>query len=293
MIRPGRPDDVGELVELWREDARAGRRDGAPRQDWVERVLAGFDWDARSRVVEEAGRLSAAALVASRRMADGVLAAIEMAGAPDAVTPLVAWAAGLSRAAGATAAQVLIGRGRGDHLRSSGFVPVRPWWRMDRPLDREPPPWVAVPGYSLIDGVGVAPGTWSEMHNRTFADHWRFSERTDAELVAGKLPELCLLALDPAGNPAAMALGQVETFTGDRRPQPVGLVTSVGTVPEHRRRGLATWLVVELLHRLRAAGAQTASLHVDGLNHTHAADAYRKLGFVVAFEAEVWEATFP
>jgi hypothetical protein len=32
---------------------------------------------------------------------------------------------------------------------------------------------------------------------------------------------------------------------------------------------------------------------VDGWNHTRAYDVYSKLGFEVAFEAEVWEATFP
>ena len=37
-------------------------------------------------------------------------------------------------------------------------------------------------------------------------------------------------------------------------------------------------------------GARHASLCVDGQNPTGAFDAYRKLGFKLAFEAEVWEA---
>jgi ribosomal protein S18 acetylase RimI-like enzyme len=53
---------------------------------------------------------------------------------------------------------------------------------------------------------------------------------------------------------------------------------------------LATWLVAELLNRLREDGARTASLYVDGWNHTRAFEAYRKLGFQLAFESEVWEA---
>jgi len=48
-----------------------------------------------------------------------------------------------------------------------------------------------------------------------------------------------------------------------------------------------------LLGRLRAAGARHASLYVDGWNETRAHDAYHKLGFELAFQAEVWEATFP
>jgi ribosomal protein S18 acetylase RimI-like enzyme len=73
----------------------------------------------------------------------------------------------------------------------------------------------------------------------------------------------------------------------------VGLISSVGTLPAHRRHGLARWLVAEVMRRLRAAGARSASLYVDGMNPTRAFEIYRKLGFEVAFEAEVWEATFP
>jgi hypothetical protein len=51
-------------------------------------------------------------------------------------------------------------------------------------------------------------------------------------------------------------------------------------------------LVAEGLHRLRSTGARHASLYVDGWSQTRAFDAHRKLGFELAFEAEVWEATF-
>ena len=71
------------------------------------------------------------------------------------------------------------------------------------------------------------------------------------------------------------------------------MISSVGTLPAHRRKGLARLLVAELLARGRRAGAQCASLYVDGLNTTHADRLYRDLGFDVTYEAEVWEATFP
>ena len=131
------------------------------------------------------------------------------------------------------------------------------------------------------------------MFNRSFADHWRFARRAEAEIVGGKPPELCLVAVTSTARvPAAIALGEIEEFAGDARPQPVGLVSSVGTVPEHRRRGLAGWLVAEEMRRLRDAGAHHASLYVDGLNPMRAYEVYRKLGFEVVYEAEVWEATF-
>jgi ribosomal protein S18 acetylase RimI-like enzyme len=143
----------------------------------------------------------------------------------------------------------------------------------------------------MLDGSSV-PGPWAEMHNRSFADHWRFSPRSEEELTAGKDAGLCLMAVTAASEPAALTLCHVETYSADRRPQPVGLVSSVGTLPEHRRRGLATWLVAEGLLRLRAAGARQASLYVDGWNQNRAVDAYIKLGFEVAFVTEVWEAVF-
>ena len=110
--------------------------------------------------------------------------------------------------------------------------------------------------------------------------------------MAGRPASLSLLAVTPAGSPAAVTLCQIEAYTADPRPQPVGIVGSVGTLPEHRRRGLASWLVAEALGRLRQGGACHASLYVDGLNPTRAFDGYQKLGFELAFEAEVWEATF-
>jgi len=165
---------------------------------------------------------------------------------------------------------------------------------MDRSLDDSLPDAAPVPGYRVIDGMAVPPGRWSEMFNRTFVDHWRFMPRAEGEILAGKMPELSLMAVTSEGGaPAAMTLAEIETYPGDTRPQPVGLVSSVGTVPEHRRRGLAGWLVAESLHRLRSAGARHASLYVDGLSPVRAYDVYVKLGFAVMFEAEVWEATFP
>jgi len=108
--------------------------------------------------------------------------------------------------------------------------------------------------------------------------------------MAGRPAELSLMAVTSSGAPAALALGHIELYKADQRHQPVGVISSVGTLPEHRRRGLASWLVAEELLRLHDAGARHASLYVDGQNPTGAFDAYRKLGFELAFETEVWEA---
>jgi ribosomal protein S18 acetylase RimI-like enzyme len=299
-LRPGRAADLPALVRLWQAEVHAGRRDSVPREIELHGLLAHFDWETRSRMVEDGvGRLAGAVLVTSRETPEGTIARVDPSvdghDAAQVMRNLVTWSLQLSRAAGASAAQVWVGPGRGNVLRTVALKMVRPWWRMDRGMTGDLPTPAPVAGYELVDGLQI-PRTfsWADMHNRSFADHWSFSPRSEDELMVGKAPQLCLIAVAKAiGEPAAVTLCQVETYTDDSRPQPVGLVSSVGTVPEHRRRGLAAWLVAEGLHRLRGAGARHASLYVDGMSQTRAFEAYRKLGFELAFEAEVWEARFP
>lgn len=292
-MRSGRAEDLAPLIDLWRDEVRAGRQDMVPDEGRIRRMLSGFDWEARSRMVDDGGRLTAAVLLMSRPSSDGIIASMYVAGSPQVSCDLAAWGLRLSRAAGASVTQTFMARGQGDGLRQAGMSVVRPWWRMDRSLLDDLPHPSAVPGYGLVDASTTPVHSWAEMFNRTFADHWRFAPRVEEEIVDGKPPELCLMAVTSEGrSPAAIAFGDVENHRDDPRPQPVGLISSVGTLPEHRRRGLAGWLVAEVMRRLRRAGARHASLYVDGLNPMRAFDVYRKLGFEVAFEAEVWEASF-
>jgi ribosomal protein S18 acetylase RimI-like enzyme len=295
-MRPGQPEDLPRLVDLWRREVRQGRQDSTPPEPQLQKMLARFDWKAKSRVVENdvSNELDGMVLVTSRATPQGVLATLHAAGSPEVLVGLVQWGLQLSRAAGAATADLFIGQGHGDIFKTLGLDMVRPWWRMDRSLGGSLPAVRPVAGYSLFDGTKAPSGTWVDVFNRSFEDHWRFSPRSEEELIRDKSPALCLMAVTAGdSSPAAITHGQVETYVDDSRPQPVGVVSAVGTAPEHRRRGLATWLVAEELVRLRDAGSRQASLYVDGWSGTRAYDAYRKLGFEVAFEAEVWEATFP
>ncbi len=293
-MRPGRAEDLPRLIELWRRETTEGVQDSVPAEGRWRRRLAHFDWEAKSRVVEERGQLTASVLVTSRPSPDGVLGSVYAAGPAGMYRDMVRWGVQLARAADAAIVQTYVTKGRGDGLEDLGLKPVRPWLRMDRSLADGLPEPARVVGYELLDGTSVAPGIWSEMFQRTFADHWRFIPRTEEEIIAGKPPELCAMAVTVGlRSPVAMTLAELEDYPGDARPQPVGLVSSVGTLPEHRRRGLAGWLVADSLLRLRKAGARHASLYVDGLSPQRAYDLYRKLGFEVVFETEVWEATYP
>lgn len=294
-MRPGRSGDLQALVELWHAEVREGRRDAVPRRAHVEVLADRFDWAARSRVIEDGrGGLAGVVMVSAYTSPDGSLAQLDLAAIDDAAAEQLArWGVGLSRASGAIAVMAWTGCDHGGPLARAGLKLARPWWRMDRSLAGQLPDVRPVPGYDLLDAGARTSVGWAELHNTSFADHWRFSYRTEEELMTGKDPGLCLMAVRARDRSAgAITLCDVEDLERDARPQPVGIVRSVGTTPDHRRRGLATWLVAESLARLRARGARHASLYVDAMNPTRAYDAYRKLGFEVAFEAEVWEATF-
>jgi len=290
-VRPGRADDLPAVLELWRAEVRAGRLDCVPGEVRLRQMLTGFDWSAQSRMVDGGGGLDGAVLVSERSTPNGTVTQVSAAATTAALRhDLVKWGFDLSKASGAVAAQVWCGRGHSDGLAQLGALLVRPWWRMDMGLAGDLPMPQPVSTYELRDGNRVAAGGWSEVHNRSFSDHWRFSSRREEELTAGRAPSLCLMAIARDGSPAALTLCQIESYMEDARLQPVGIVSSVGTIPEHRRKGLASWLVVEALWRLRTDGARSASLYVDAWNHTRAFDAYTKIGFSLAFESEVWEA---
>src|SRR5260221_13723153 len=87
-MRPGRAADIPALLGLWRSEVRAGRRDSAPLQPQAQTMLAQFDWEALSRVVEDgAGFVAGAVLVTSRQSSEGTGARIEPAAADPGEAP--------------------------------------------------------------------------------------------------------------------------------------------------------------------------------------------------------------
>src|SRR6266700_4615723 len=258
-LRAGRLQDLPGLRSLWAHEVLRRARDCVPSEATIARMMSSFDWGARSRVTEDEGGLRAAVLVLEHSNRGGTVVRVETAARDEADRlRLIDWGLGLSRAAGATVAQVWRPKGHRQGLAELGLSLARPFWRMDR-SDLEDLPATALPrGYRLAGGPDRR--TAIQVFNRSFADHWRF-QPLDADNLApvARPPALELLALTDGGAPAAVVWCEVDAHDPDLRPQPVGVVEVVGTLPEHRRRGLALALMAEALHRLRRQGAARAS----------------------------------
>ncbi len=287
-MRPGRLQDLPGLRSLWAHEVLNRGRDCAPSEALIARMMASFDWAARSRVIEDSSGLRAAVLVLEQVRGDTVARLETAARDEDDRLRLIRWALGLSRAAGAEVAQVWQPRGQHRGLAELGLVQVRPFWRMDRRSLEEVPEAALPAGYRLAPVVDRREAAL--VFNRSFAAHWRFQALDPDELPPASRPaDLELMAVTDEGSPAAVVWCDVVTHDPDLRPQPVGIVEVVGTLPEHRRRGLGYALTAEAMRRLRRRGAANASLYVDGHNPTRAYDVYSRLGFSVAYQYDVFE----
>lgn len=288
-MRAGRVQDLPRLRSLWANEVLNRGRDCVPSETMIARIMASFDWGARSRVIEDRGGLRAAVLVLERANRVGSVVRVETAARDeDDRLRLIRWGLGLCRATGAAVAQVWRPRGQHRGLVELGLALARPFWRMDRRSLEEVPEAPLPVGYRLAPVVDRRQA--AAVYNRSFAEHWRFQPFDPSDLPpTTRPPELELMAVTDQGAPAAVVWCDVDTHDPDLRPQPVGLIEVVGTLAEHRRRGLGYALTAAALRRLRRHGAACASLYVDGLNPTRAYDIYARLGFSVAYQYDVFE----
>ena len=289
-MRAGRIQDLPGLRALWAHEVLNRGRDCVPSESMIARMMGAFDWAGRSRVIEDGtGGLRAAVLVLEHVDRGGPVARVETTARDEGDRlRLIRWGLGTSRAAGASLAQVWRPRGQRRGLAELGLTLARPFWRMDRRDLAEVPDAPLPAGYRLT--VTVDRREAAVVFNRSFAEHWRFQALDPDDLAPPARPaDLELMAVTAAGSPAAIVWCDVDTHDPDLRPQPVGIVEVVGTLPEHRRRGLGFALTAEAMRRLRRHGAASSSLYVDGLNPTRAYDVYGRLGYSVAFQYDVYE----
>jgi mycothiol synthase len=165
-----------------------------------------------------------------------------------------------------------------------GFAPVRWFEELMRPLDDLPV--VPVP-----EGIVLQP--WPDgradetlaVRNATFADHWGSSvvepdQWSDLVHGHGGRPDLSVIACDAtSGEIVGLCLNHAypedDVVTGRRE----AWIENIGTLREHRGRGLASAMIAWSLDAFAAADFTHSMLVVDTDNPTGAAHLYRNLGF--------------
>ena len=143
------------------------------------------------------------------------------------------------------------------------------------------------PGYEVVPFSAARGEEVRLVSNAAFARHWGSVERSPQEWAASFtdstrfVPESSFLALSQ-GTVVGFVLARyypvVEEMTGVRELW----IGDVGTLEEHRGRGVASALLSRTLARAGEEGYQRAGLSVDTANPTGALGLYERAGFEVA-----------
>lgn len=175
-----------------------------------------------------------------------------------------------------------------DLLGSAGMRGERWSFVMRTPLDDLPPTPPVPNGYGLHTYDQSMAETLRATHNRAFLDHPNFtpwSEITWKQFVTTSrsfLPPLSFVVV-PDGSDEIVAYLQTAEFEADLKAtgRREAYVAKIGTVREHRGKGLATALLGYCLQAYADAGYDQAALSVDSENPTGALGVYERAGFKV------------
>lgn len=181
-----------------------------------------------------------------------------------------------------------------DVLRAHGYEIARLGADMARPDLDDVPDLPAPDGYAFRAPRADELRRVSDMNVEAFRDHWgeHDSDPESHFLEWTEEPRFdpALLAVLWAGDEPACLVG----IMLDRREDgTVGAyVSSVGTHPAHRRRGLARAALARALRLARDAGATDAYLGVDAENQHRAFALYEDLGFRKVAGNTAWRKPF-
>ncbi len=170
-------------------------------------------------------------------------------------------------------------------LESCGFKPDRYFFRMARSLS-EPILEPQFPeGFALRQFPGEEDAeAWVEMFNQSFIDHWNHHDLTlDKFKYDLAKPDyrndLDLIAVAGDGTFVAFCYCEISVGECDRTGRNQGWIGCLGTRRGFRKIGLGRAMLLAGLHRLKAAGVETAILGVDAENSSGALRLYESVGF--------------
>jgi mycothiol synthase len=170
-------------------------------------------------------------------------------------------------------------------LEKQGFKVDRYFWTMARSLS-EPIPTPEFPANFALTHVSgeqdIQP--WVEMFNQSFIDHWNHHDLTEETVRywmqdPNYQPELDLIAVSGDRKFAAFCDCQIKQQENDSSGTKEGWIELLGTRRDFRKMGLGKAMLLAGLHKLKAAGANTAKLSVDADSLTGATKLYKSVGF--------------
>lgn len=167
------------------------------------------------------------------------------------------------------------------------FDPVRRFLEVARSTADAVPELPAVAGLELVPWSTDLDEEARLAHREAFADHWGSEPRSREaweQWYTGHRsfrPDLSILAIEPASGQVA-SLVLTAAYPQDWELLPVeAWVNTVGTRRAWRGKGVARWLLADVLRKIAASdtGFQRTILGVDAENPTGALRLYRDLGF--------------
>lgn len=146
-----------------------------------------------------------------------------------------------------------------------------------------------LPAVSLPDGLTCV--TWESapledsrtVHNAAFADHWGSQPRSAdswTELVNEFHLSNASFVVYDEGEPVSYLLSSAFPHDFEDKGRSEAWIEGLGTIRSHRKRGIASALVVRAMERFGRMGMEYAVLGVDTENETGAYGLYESLGFV-------------
>ena len=168
-------------------------------------------------------------------------------------------------------------------LEGHGYRPVRYFARMSRDLGQPVPEEPLLAGLRLCTYSPELSEPLREAYNEAFKNDWnyQYASPQDWQRIyisrSDFFPELTFLAMD-RDRIAGFSLNHVHQTPDGKRE---GFITYIGTLPEWRKRGVASGLLCASLHAFQSQGLAYAALGVDTDNPNEAFGLYARLGFVI------------
>jgi mycothiol synthase len=164
-----------------------------------------------------------------------------------------------------------------------GFQPVRWFEELRRPLT-DLPPRVDVDGIAIVPWPDDRDDELLSVRNAAFADHWGSTPVSPASWHHqihgfGSRPDLSFIAVDADDRAVGISVNARYEADDEVTGRRDGWIMTLGTLAEHRGRGIASALIAASLHAFAADGLTHAALGVDSDSPTGAARLYRSLGF--------------